>query len=93
MIKDIIENNSYPIVFIGSGISKRYLEDFPTWSALLEEYWDKIEQDTSIFQFMRQLKNSPEIKTEPENSQDFLINTKTAEFIKQRFDDLFFENK
>jgi len=56
VIKDIIENNSYPIVFIGSGISKRYLEDFPTWTNLLQEYWELIGEKSSIFQFMRNLK-------------------------------------
>lgn len=37
MLKDIVENNSYPIVFIGSGMSKRYLKDFPTWGNLLQD--------------------------------------------------------
>ena len=37
MLQDIIEANSYPIVFIGSGISKRYLLDFPNWPDLLME--------------------------------------------------------
>ncbi|KAA0563681.1 hypothetical protein F0342_12820 [Bacillus sp. CH30_1T] len=35
----LIENNEFPVVFIGAGISKRYLENFPDWTSLLEEYW------------------------------------------------------
>lgn len=93
MLKDIIENNSYPIVFIGSGISNRYIKDFPTWTKLLEEYWNSINQSGSIFQYMRNLKNSPEIQAADEGTRDFLVNTKTAEFIKKKFDDLFFENQ
>ena len=58
MIKDIIDGNSYPIVFIGSGISKRYLKNFPTWSSLLQEYWEQIDEPNSIFQFMRELERS-----------------------------------
>ena len=91
MIKDIIENNSYPIVFIGSGISKRYLEDFPTWTNLLQEYWELIGEKNSIFQFMRNLEQTDEdVRNSTEDKKDFLINVKTATYIKQRYDDLFY---
>lgn len=91
MIKDIIENNSYPIVFIGSGMSKRYLENFPTWDALLKEYWEQIKESTSIFQFKRSLKKSEIPETTKELEKDFLVNVKTATYIQQRFDDLFYD--
>ncbi|VDZ04807.1 Uncharacterised protein [Escherichia coli] len=39
MSKKNFEFKNYPIVFIGSGISKRYLENYPTWEELLNEYW------------------------------------------------------
>lgn len=39
---ELLEKNEFPIVFIGSGISKRYLNNFPTWTSLLEEFWSKI---------------------------------------------------
>ncbi|CYU24841.1 TPA: SIR2 family protein [Streptococcus suis] len=94
MIKDIIENNSYPIVFIGSGISKRYLEDFPTWTNLLQEYWELIGEKNSIFQFMRNLEQTDEdVRNSTEDKKDFLINVKTATYIKQRYDDLFYSGK
>ena len=91
MIKDIIENNSYPIVFIGSGMSKRYLENFPTWDALLKEYWEQIKESISIFQFKRSLKKSEIPETTKELEKDFLVNVKTATYIQQRFDDLFYD--
>lgn len=90
MIKDIIENNSYPIVFIGSGMSKRYLKNFPTWSALLQEYLNQIEEPTTIFQFMRTLERSEIPETATETEKEFLINVKTAAYIQQKFDDLFY---
>ena len=94
MIKDIIKNNSYPIVFIGSGISKRYLEDFPTWTTLLEEYWEQINENNSIYQFMRNLDQTDEtIKNAPEEKKRFLINVKTASHIKKRYDDLFYSGQ
>ena len=91
MIKDIIENNSYPIVFIGSGMSKRYLKNFPTWDALLKEYWEQIEEPTSIFQFKRSLKRSEIPETTTDLEKDFLVNVKTAAYIQQKFDDLFYD--
>lgn len=90
MIKDIIENNSYPIVFIGSGMSKRYLKNFPTWPALLQEYWKQIEEPISIFQFMRKLERSEIPETATDSEKAFLINVKTATYIQQKFDDLFY---
>lgn len=94
MLKDIVENNSYPIVFIGSGMSKRYLKDFPTWGNLLQEYWNQIGESKSIFQFMRNLEQTDEeVKNTTDDKKEFLINIKTATYIKQRFDDLFYAGK
>ncbi|MGQ4682062.1 SIR2 family protein [Paenibacillus polymyxa] len=41
-ILDILaKKNEFPIVFIGSGISKRFLNNFPDWPNLLREFWEK----------------------------------------------------
>lgn len=42
ILDELIEENEFPIVFIGSGISKRFLRDFPNWHHLLGEFWDKV---------------------------------------------------
>lgn len=43
--KSILEilqiKNEFPVIFIGSGISKRYLLKCPSWEGLLEELWEK----------------------------------------------------
>lgn len=90
MLSDIIENNSYPIVFIGSGISKRYLKNFPTWSELLQEYWGQLNESNTIFHFMRKLEQTDEVKNANDNEKEFLINVKTAEYIKEKYDDSFY---
>ena len=36
VLNDIVNSNRMPILFIGSGISKRYLYKYPSWSELLE---------------------------------------------------------
>lgn len=41
ILDKLLENNEFPVVFIGSGISKRLLDNFPDWPSLLEEFWNK----------------------------------------------------
>lgn len=38
----MINKNEFPIIFIGSGIPRRYLVKYPGWEELLEEFWKKI---------------------------------------------------
>lgn len=42
ILDNLIENNEFPIIFIGSGISKRYIKNSPDWNGLLEEFWNLI---------------------------------------------------
>lgn len=42
ILDNLIENNEFPVVFIGAGISKRFLVNFPDWTSLLEEFWEKL---------------------------------------------------
>ncbi|MFS7001220.1 SIR2 family protein [Carnobacterium maltaromaticum] len=91
-LKDIVDNNSYPIVFIGSGISKRYIENFPTWVELLESYWELLNEEQNFYSFLRQLKKnvSPDAL---ESEKDFISNTKAASYIESKYNDLFFNKK
>ncbi len=90
-IKNIIQENHYPIVFIGSGIEKRYLKDFPNWTSLLETFWNQIGEKRNFFGFIHQL--TKKYKDENAITQDFLANVEAASYIQQKFDDLFFEEK
>ncbi|MBN6186294.1 SIR2 family protein [Aneurinibacillus sp. BA2021] len=42
ILDKLIENNEFPVVFIGAGISKRFLVNFPDWTSLLEEFWERL---------------------------------------------------
>lgn len=42
ILDKLIENNEFPVVFIGAGISKRFLNNFPDWTGLLEEFWEQL---------------------------------------------------
>ena len=74
MLQDIITDNSYPIVFIGSGISKRYLKNFPTWEELLKGYWLQIGETDNFYSHLRAIKSQMEPSL-TEEEKDFNANT------------------
>lgn len=45
------ERNEFPMLFIGSGISKRYLKGFPSWMDLLELFWKECKFDKDFYGF------------------------------------------
>ncbi len=44
-LEKIVENKRLPVLFIGSGIPKRYLKNFPSWDELLNESFAKVDND------------------------------------------------
>jgi hypothetical protein len=95
LFEHLVKNNEYPIVFIGSGISKRYLKDFPGWEELLETYWNQLGKDINFYSYLSTVsneikKNDPDI---PENKLNYLTNIRAAQTISVEFDELFFKEK
>lgn len=90
-LQSLKEKNQYPIVFIGSGMSKRFITNSPDWLTLLEEYWDKINQGTDFYSYLNNLRKEVS-KTNPDYSDEqlqFKINALAASFIKTTFDKLY----
>lgn len=82
------EMKKYPVVFIGSGISKRYLKNYPTWNELLEKYWNKITHSKGYYSYLNELKN--QYKNDFNNDElTHKINTASAEFIENKFNEMF----
>lgn len=88
-LTDIIHENHYPILFIGSGISKRYLEGSPTWTDLLEEYWKRLNQSQNFYAYLRNLDN--QYHGESDDERDFQANTIAGTEIEKMFNDAFFK--
>lgn len=82
----------YPVIFIGSGMSKRFLANYPTWTELLEVYWDKIDQDIQFYNYLLKLRKDHEPYV-PEDELEHKINTEAAEFIENHYNDMFNEGK
>ncbi|RFA37021.1 hypothetical protein CAI16_02805 [Virgibacillus dokdonensis] len=91
ILDQLIKNNEYPIIFIGSGMSKRYLADFPTWEELLQEYWNSIGKSRNFYSFLSTL--SKDIRKEhPEYNKDrleFETNISVAQYISEKYNEEF----
>ncbi|WP_234028598.1 SIR2 family protein [Lentibacillus sp. Marseille-P4043] len=61
ILDDLIKENEFPIAFIGSGISKRFLHNFPNWHNLLAEFWGETGL-TNFYGYYNNLKDK--LKTE-----------------------------
>lgn len=88
VLDELVEKNVYPIVFIGSGISKRYLKDFPNWDDLIKRLWKKAfsnDEDDDFYRFMNQMRE--DIMSEHTDSQTvkYLTNIKASSEIEKNF--------
>lgn len=85
-LEELKKNNQYPIVFIGSGITKRYFKDAPDWKKLLQILWNRINSPENFFGTYELLKME-------NNGDEFLANTQLAEKIEADFNEAFWLGK
>lgn len=85
-LERLVNGNRLPVLFVGSGISKRYLYKYPDWNGLLEMAFRKYSSD--IFQFQKH--RDALIR---QGLSDFDINIKLATIIENEFNAAFFDRK
>ena len=56
-LENLQKNNEFPIIFIGSGITRRYFDDAPTWDKLLTTIWDETSIEQKYYSKYNQLMN------------------------------------
>ena len=82
----IVENRKMPLLFIGSGLSKRYLYNYPNWDELLLLSYQKIGADP--FQYQKYKESFIRQGLSP-----FDVNVKMASVIEDLFNAAFFDRK
>ncbi|CAH1855164.1 SIR2 family protein [Convivina intestini] len=86
-LENLVKENKYPIIFIGSGITKRYFENAPTWEDLLrtlliksgqeeDEYYAKFAELSSKY-----------------NQDSFKVLTELALIIEKDYNNSFWSKK
>lgn len=85
-LEKIIESGKMPVLFIGSGISKRYLYKYPDWSELLENSFRYIDRDSFLYQkYLDELKRK--------SLSPFEINACLGSYAEEEFNRAFFDRK
>jgi len=93
-ILDLLEqNNEFPIIFIGSGISKRYLNGYPSWEELLKRIWEYSGRGENFYSYLNKLKRKLSSVNQKLDDIDFIVNTEVAKELEQDINDKFDEEK
>lgn len=93
-IKSLKDKNQYPIVFIGSGMAKRYILDSPDWLSLLEEYWNMLDNEQKFYSYLNELREQLHSANPlfSDESLMFMVNAKAASYIQKQFDSAYNQN-
>lgn len=86
ILDKVVESKKLPVLFIGSGISKRYLYHYPNWEELLELSFKKYNSD--LFQLQKHKESLSRA-----GKSTFKINTQLASIIEDDFNNAFFDRK
>lgn len=86
VIDRLIKENEFPIIFLGSGISKRFLLDFPDWEGLLKEFWEAVGM-TNFYGNMNNIRDeiSKENTNYSDREKDHFTLIKIGSLIEEKF--------
>lgn len=85
-LSNLQDNNQFPIIFIGSGITRRYFQDAPTWDQLLQQVWTEASPDKSYYAKYDELKRVL-------GGDTFKIYTRLAEELEALYDVAFYDGR
>lgn len=86
-LDNIRNNNQFPIIFIGSVITKRYFVDAPDWQELLEKIWSEVADLDKMYDEIYQLRKNFG------KNDSFDVNVNIATKLQELYDDAFFKKK
>lgn len=86
ILDTIVSSKKMPVLFIGSGLSKRYIKNYPSWEELLKMSFEKFEPDA--FQYQKHIDTCKR-----NNMSDFETNAYMGTLIEGKFNEAFFDRK
>lgn len=87
ILEKLVANNESPILFIGSGMSKRYANNFPSWIELLCVLWQQAgKTEDEFYRKIVSIKRSYLDKGLDETVSDYNANIDIASEIEEIFD-------
>lgn len=85
-LEKVVASNKLPVLFVGSGISRRYLYNYPDWEELLTKSFKAFDPDPFKFESKRD-------ELRRQNLTDFEINSKLGSYAEDGYNKAFFERK
>ncbi|WP_283591979.1 SIR2 family protein [Clostridium butanoliproducens] len=90
----LVEENEFPIIFIGSGISKRYLNNYPSWIELLEYLWGKSNLEWNFYGHLTKIRDElSQGRDLPEYILDYEVNVRVAAELEKSINGLFSDDE
>ena len=90
----LVEQNEFPIIFVGSGISKRYLKEYPSWLELLESLWNESKLEGNFYGHLTKIREElAQEKELPEYVLDYEVNIRVATEIEKSINNLFADDE
>lgn len=89
VLNNLKERNEYPIVFIGSGMSRRYLQEFPSWTDMLKDFWGKLNNGKDFFGFLNAIKRKLKDDGVSDDNLDYEVNITAGSEIERQYNDKF----
>ena len=81
-LENIKQKNQFPIIFIGSGITKRYFKNAPDWQTLLLSIWKEVDTQDNFYKENYKLRKDY-------GDDTFKINVELAEVLSKNYNDAF----
>lgn len=85
-LENIAKNNRMPVLFIGSGISKRYLYRYPTWDELLIQSFNYIDPEGFLYEKYKDILSRQDLTP-------FEINAQLGSYAEEEFNRAYFDKK
>lgn len=85
-LEKIVESKKLPVLFIGSGISKRYMYHYPNWENLLINSFKYIQSDGMLFEKYKDRLSRQDLTT-------FEIYAKLGTYAEDDFNEAYFDGK